>query len=78
MPPTPTKKSFLSNRCKQKDCSDRAVKIVGFCRYCRKEFCGKHRLPEAHSCPDMQNCRDDATKKLTERLMSEKCVASKV
>ncbi|KAI9205660.1 uncharacterized protein BJ171DRAFT_408729, partial [Polychytrium aggregatum] len=73
--PAPKKNS---SKCSALGCTDRAVKIVGDCRYCASKFCSRHRLPEAHACPNIQSCRQDATARLSDRLMGEKCVASKV
>ncbi|KAI8810335.1 hypothetical protein BJ742DRAFT_888196 [Cladochytrium replicatum] len=78
-PSTPggTRKSNAP-RCNAENCSDRAVKIVGDCRYCSSKFCARHRLPEAHACPNIQSCRADAQTILEKKLLTEKCVASKV
>lgn len=59
-------------------CSQAPAKIVGDCRYCLKKFCTKHRLPEAHACDGINECREIACKKLGDRLLGEKCVGSKV
>ncbi|RKO96829.1 nuclear protein, partial [Caulochytrium protostelioides] len=59
-------------------CGERAVKIVGTCRYCSANFCSRHRLPEAHACSNLQGCRDESIAKLEHKLIGEKCVASKV
>ncbi|KAJ3010335.1 hypothetical protein HKX48_007458 [Thoreauomyces humboldtii] len=73
--PPPTRKV---NKCKMSGCSDKVVKIVGTCRYCTHNFCAKHRLPEAHSCQEMQTCKQAAHSNLAGKLLGEKCVASKV
>ncbi|KAI8842485.1 hypothetical protein BC829DRAFT_301240 [Chytridium lagenaria] len=41
-------------------CGSAAVKSVGTCRYCSAQFCGKHRLPEAHACANLQSCNAQA------------------
>lgn len=60
------------------NCTLAPAKIVGDCRYCLKKFCAKHRLPEAHACAGINECREIACKKLGDRLLGEKCVGSKV
>ncbi|KAI8835554.1 hypothetical protein BC829DRAFT_406310, partial [Chytridium lagenaria] len=61
-------------------CGAPAVKSVGTCRYCfcSGMFCSKHRLPEAHSCSNLQSCNAQAKDNLAKRLISEKTVAQKV
>ncbi|KAJ3321271.1 hypothetical protein HDV06_004496 [Boothiomyces sp. JEL0866] len=59
-------------------CTDRAVKIVGDCRYCEKKYCSKHRLPEAHQCENIISCRQESASKLSAKLLGEKTIGSKV
>jgi ubiquitin len=72
---SPTKKF---TKCAFGDCTDRAVRIIGDCRYCHFKFCAKHRLVESHACPNLMACRQTAHDANSIRLMNEKCVASKV
>ncbi|KAI9488723.1 hypothetical protein BDB00DRAFT_963364 [Zychaea mexicana] len=65
-------------RCAYGDCTDKAVKIIGECRYCESKYCGRHRLPEAHACDNITSCRQDAYDKNTSKLLRERCVANKV
>ncbi|ORX97774.1 hypothetical protein K493DRAFT_313932 [Basidiobolus meristosporus CBS 931.73] len=65
-------------KCSVPNCHDRAVRIIGECRYCEHKFCGKHRLPEAHVCPNLTTCKQNSFERYADRLLSEKCVASKV
>ncbi|KAI9310345.1 hypothetical protein DFJ73DRAFT_637110, partial [Zopfochytrium polystomum] len=44
----------------------------------QSQFCTKHRLPEAHTCPNLQSCVASARDNLAKRLISEKAVAQKV
>ncbi|KAJ3088886.1 hypothetical protein HK102_007709 [Quaeritorhiza haematococci] len=76
--PSTSPKKGGAAKCSCGGCGDRAVKIIGDCRYCTKKFCSRHRLPEAHACPNMQSCRQDSINKNTNKLLGEKCVASKV
>ncbi|KAJ3203085.1 hypothetical protein HDU67_010397 [Dinochytrium kinnereticum] len=77
-PSTPSMKKNNAPRCGKEGCADRAVRTIGDCRHCQKKFCGKHRLPEAHICPNLQSCREEAMAKNASKLLNEKCVASKV
>ncbi|CAO3702630.1 unnamed protein product [Rhizopus stolonifer] len=70
----PKKKS----RCAFQSCSDKRVKIIGDCRYCQSKFCARHRLPEDHLCENLTSCRQAAHEKNSIKLLSERCVASKV
>ncbi|ORX97776.1 ubiquitin-domain-containing protein [Basidiobolus meristosporus CBS 931.73] len=65
-------------KCEIVGCYDRAVRIIGQCRYCEQRFCGLHRLPESHACPNLTICKQYSFARYADRLMSEKCVASKV
>ncbi|KAH8557010.1 hypothetical protein BGW37DRAFT_475162 [Umbelopsis sp. PMI_123] len=65
-------------RCAFGTCTDKAVKIVGDCRYCEAKFCARHRLPEAHACVNLTNCKQVAHERNSVKLLSERCVASKV
>ena len=88
LPPNPTLTASLpltaaktinpKGRCSQNGCADRAIKIVGECRYCAQHYCGKHRLPESHACENLQGCRQQSYEKNSSKLMGEKCVADKV
>ncbi len=43
-------------RCSSPNCSAR-VRLSGQalpCPYCKKCFCGGHRLPESHTCPNLE------------------------
>ncbi|KAJ3157002.1 hypothetical protein HDU89_002412 [Geranomyces variabilis] len=77
-PGTPRSSKSNAPRCSKDGCTDRAVKIIGDCRYCAQKYCGKHRLPEAHMCDNLQKCRDQSAENLKSRLLGEKCVAEKV
>ncbi|KAI9299607.1 hypothetical protein BJ944DRAFT_172141, partial [Cunninghamella echinulata] len=65
-------------RCAFGSCTDKPVKIIGDCRYCESKFCARHRLPEAHACVNLTTCKQAAYERNTLKLLSERCVASKV
>jgi ubiquitin C len=64
-------------KCFFPDCSKRTAALIGDCRFCKHSFCGTHRLPETHVCPEMESCRQQSFNKNKDKLMSEKCTASK-
>ncbi|KAI9281655.1 ubiquitin family-domain-containing protein [Sporodiniella umbellata] len=66
------------SRCAFNSCSDKTVKIIGDCRYCQSKFCARHRLPEDHLCENLTSCRQAAHERNSIKLLSERCVASKV
>jgi ubiquitin C len=65
-------------RCALESCNDKVVRIIGDCRYCESKFCARHRLPETHACVNLKNCRQVAHERNSIKLLSERCVASKV
>jgi len=65
-------------RCAVAGCNDRAARIVGDCRYCQAKHCSRHRLPEAHACAKLNDVQKDSFARNADRLLGEKCVASKV
>lgn len=66
----------LKNRCPV--CLKKTAPIIGDCKFCKLKFCGAHRLPEAHCCYSMQKCRDQSFQQNEKKVLSEKCVATKV
>eukprot|EP00301_Raphidiophrys_heterophryoidea_P005659 c12353_g1_i1.p1 GENE.c12353_g1_i1~~c12353_g1_i1.p1 ORF type:complete len:158 (-),score=42.69 c12353_g1_i1:196-633(-) len=65
-------------KCEHPGCSDRALNIVGDCRFCTMSFCGKHRIPETHSCINIASCRQQSHDKLASKLNAEKCAGQKL
>jgi ubiquitin C len=65
-------------RCAFGSCHDKVVQIIGDCRYCESKFCARHRLPEAHACVNLTSCKQAAHERNSIKLLSERCVASKV
>ncbi|KAG1195665.1 hypothetical protein G6F35_013146 [Rhizopus arrhizus] len=72
------KQTKKKTRCAFQSCSEKPVKIIGNCRYCQSNFCVRHRLPEDHLCENLTNCKQAAYEKNSMKLLSERCVASKV
>ncbi|CAJ0906861.1 5730_t:CDS:2 [Entrophospora sp. SA101] len=55
-------------KCKFGECKDKATKIVGHCRYCELDYCGRHRLPEAHACVNLTSCKQASFEKNAAKL----------
>ncbi|EIE88012.1 hypothetical protein G6F46_001880 [Rhizopus delemar] len=72
------KQTRKKTRCAFQSCSEKPVKIIGNCRYCQSNFCARHRLPEDHLCENLTNCKQAAYERNSMKLLSERCVASKV
>jgi predicted nucleic acid binding AN1-type Zn finger protein len=60
------------NRCPVKNCSKKLKLTDTLCR-CQLKFCGKHRLPENHSCDfDFKTTGKDQLKKENEVITTSK------
>lgn len=59
-------------------CSNAALRMVGECPKCSKNFCGQHRLPEDHACPALQTFRKAAFDENMKRLNKEATFTSKI
>lgn len=75
---TPTPKIIKKKRCNYENCNNKAATIIGDCSYCSLKYCISHRLPEAHLCTNIQECKDISFKRNQDKLLSEKCIAAKV
>ena len=64
-------------RCDSQDCKKK-VCLIGTCKSCEKKFCSKHRLPETHNCCKIEKLKENRKEQIKEKLLSEKCVASKI
>jgi predicted nucleic acid binding AN1-type Zn finger protein len=59
-------------------CKMKVIKLVGFCKYCEKNFCNKHRLPESHKCEKLEIMKNNQRSNLEMRLNNEKMIGSKI
>jgi len=59
-------------------CNSAALRMVGECPRCTKNFCAAHRLPEDHACPALANFRKAAFDENRQRLCKEATVTSKI
>ena len=67
---------ITKNKCAM--CSSKTATIVGDCKYCNCSFCLNHRLPEGHKCIHLNVCKENSFNRNKTKVLSEKCVASKV
>merc|ERR1711924_145970 len=72
------KKKKKKNGCGVDGCDGRVVLLVGDCKWCMKSFCQAHRMPEAHVCPNIKDCRAQAFANNPKKMDSSKCVAPKM
>jgi predicted nucleic acid binding AN1-type Zn finger protein len=63
-------------KCNYTNCSKKCMEIgtqsPGYCKYCRNNFCLKHRLPEIHSCSEIDKLKLENKKYNTEQLLKNK------
>jgi predicted nucleic acid binding AN1-type Zn finger protein len=52
--------------------------IIGDCKFCQRRFCGKHRLPESHVCPNICACQNEQFERNKKALLSNTCVGKKL
>ena len=66
----------IKNRCAH--CQAKSAPIIGDCKYCKMKYCGSHRLPEAHKCPNLDTCRIQSFKRNSDLVMSQRCGPVKI
>lgn len=59
-------------------CKLKVLKLIGFCNYCKNNYCSKHRLPETHMCENLQTIKTNQRTLLETRLENEKTINSKI
>ena len=64
-------------RCNVKGCKGRIVALVGHCKWCNLDYCQEHRIPEAHMCIKIEDCKKDSFAK-NEALNSVSCQFKKI
>ena len=69
-------KKNKKQKCKIEGCKGR-VTCVGHCKWCNLDYCQEHRIPEAHSCSGLQDCKTESFKK-NEELNNINCQFKKV
>ena len=48
------------------------------CNFCKQKFCAHHRLPEDHTCPNLESAKNKQKEINAKKLQDGMCVASKV
>ena len=59
-------------------CSLQCALIIGDCKFCKRQFCGKHRLPESHVCPNIVTCQKEHFERNKKTLLSNYCGGKKL
>merc|ERR1712093_133302 len=72
------KKKKASNKCSLEGCDGRVVLLLGDCKWCPNLFCQAHRIPEAHACPGLKNCRAEAFANNAAAVGMMKCAGAKM
>jgi len=67
-----------ASRCGFGTCTAKKAKVIGLCRYCFVDYCSRHRLPETHTCTQLEMCRKSSFDRNAQKLAAEKCVAAKI
>ena len=56
--------------CQHESCTSKIAIIIGYCKYCNKNFCGAHRLPETHGpCVHLDKCKQMSFDSNKEKLL---------
>lgn len=65
------------NYCQSDDCKIRV--LFDFqCKFCKKQYCGRHRIPEEHKCNEMKEWKDEAKRRIESKLDEEKTGRNKI
>jgi predicted nucleic acid binding AN1-type Zn finger protein len=64
--------------CTVEECTSRVVRIIGECKYCSSQYCGKHRLPEDHLCKNMNDVKKRAFEINEVKVLDGQCVGKKI
>lgn len=72
------RKTKLKNRCQYITCNEKAILLVGDCRWCNSSFCHTHRLPESHNCINYKDCKKNSFDINARLVGNMKCISSKV
>jgi len=72
------KKKKKTNGCGIEGCDGRVVLLIGDCKFCKKSFCQAHRLPEAHFCTHMKDCKQQSFDNNAAKVGAFKCAAPKL
>lgn len=59
-------------------CKKKSNAIIGYCNYCKSQFCLKHRLPEDHKCSKLDELIAKSRNKNSKKLLLEKITIKRV
>ena len=72
------RRKIKSTPCQVENCNGRVVAILGECKWCSGHYCQFHRLPESHSCKNIESCKQSAKGINKQQVLNGICVARKV
>ena len=61
-----------------KICNRKVMLSISKCKYCSKNYCSIHYLIEKHKCSGIDEMKKIKRKQLSDQLMTEKVVSTKV
>jgi predicted nucleic acid binding AN1-type Zn finger protein len=65
-------------KCNIKDCTNKALKLIGKCNGCNMIFCHVHRYENAHLCLKLIEKKEIELKKLSDKLLGEAVQQNKI
>merc|ERR1711917_66113 len=69
---------YKKKLCDFENCKLKTCKIDLCCRYCEFSYCPKHKMPEMHSCSEMERCKEEAQVKNASILEQGRCYKPKI
>jgi len=72
------KKKKSSKICPMENCNNKIHELLGNCKWCSNCYCTEHRIPEAHFCVKIQDCRQNSFNKNALDVGAMKCIAPKL
>lgn len=57
--------------CNYLDCKNKVMKVIGYCKLCEIDYCGRHRLPEIHNCVNLNELYTAHKTQLNNKLLNE-------
>lgn len=64
--------------CKYLNCKNKASKIIGECKGCKKFYCAKHRYIEVHNCIKLSEIKLINKQELIKKLRENAVEANKI
>lgn len=65
-------------KCEFENCKKPTLLTVGYCKYCKGNFCNIHRIVEQHLCKNISTCRFETMEKYRKKILDGKCIGAKV